>query len=169
MRSGLKLIAIGSNLPDKQGRTPLEIVVCALKPLEKQDIRIAARSRWYRTAPVPASDQPDFINGIISVETNLDPVRLLARMHEVEAMFGRVRSVPNAARVLDLDLIDYDGLVRPGPEAPILPHPRMTERAFVLVPMLDVAPDWRHPVSGAPLKDLIEALPPGQRCEPIGC
>ena len=73
----------------------------------------------------------------------------------------------NAARTLDLDLIDYDGLVRPGPEAPVLPHPRMDRRAFVLYPLADIAPNWRHPRSGIALTDLIKALPPGTTCRPI--
>ncbi len=81
----------------------------------------------------------------------------MARLHEVEREFGRVRDVRNAPRTLDLDLLDYDGRVEGGP--PVLPHPRIEQRAFVLVPLADVAPLWKHPVSGRNVRALIDALP----------
>ena len=83
-------------------------------------------------------------------------------LHAVEAEFGRARAVPNAARVLDLDLLAYDDLVSQPGAWPLLPHPRMAERAFVLLPLADLAPDWRHPVLGRTARELAEALPPGQ-------
>ncbi|MBS0527546.1 MAG: 2-amino-4-hydroxy-6-hydroxymethyldihydropteridine diphosphokinase, partial [Proteobacteria bacterium] len=86
----------------------------------------------------------------------------------VEAEFGRRRTVPNAARPIDLDLLDYRGEIAPaGPGRATLPHPRMTGRAFVLLPLADLAPDWRHPVTGQPIGDLLAALPPDQRAERI--
>jgi len=88
----------------------------------------------------------------------LSPAALLNALHAVETEFGRNRGAPNAPRTLDLDLLDYDERVEEGP--PQLPHPRMETRAFVLIPLRDVAPDWRHPVSGRPLSELIAALPP---------
>jgi 2-amino-4-hydroxy-6-hydroxymethyldihydropteridine diphosphokinase len=88
----------------------------------------------------------------------LSPAALLTLLHEVEASFGRKRAEPNAPRTLDLDILDYEGRVEQGP--PVLPHPRMAGRAFVLLPLRDVAPDWRHPVSGQSISDLISALPP---------
>ena len=160
------LIAIGSNLSGPLLESSREICDAALNLLERHDIRIAKRSRWYRSSPVPAYVQPVFINGIFSAESGLGPVPLLRLLHETEDRFGRTRSRPNAARTLDLDLIDYRGCVRPGPEAPILPHPRLAERAFVLLPVSEIAPGWRHPVTGEALADLIAALPPGQTCVP---
>jgi 2-amino-4-hydroxy-6-hydroxymethyldihydropteridine diphosphokinase len=157
------LIGLGANLESPRHGPPAATLEAALVALADAGMKIAARSRWWRSAPVPVSDQPWFVNGVARVETTLDPVRLLALLHEVEADFGRVRSVPNAPRVLDLDLLDHDGLVR-GDGRLVLPHPRMHERAFVLLPLGDIAPDWRHPVSGLSLADLIAALPPGQEC-----
>ncbi|HYD98999.1 MAG TPA: 2-amino-4-hydroxy-6-hydroxymethyldihydropteridine diphosphokinase [Alphaproteobacteria bacterium] len=160
------LVAIGSNLPHPLHGPPLKVAEAALAALEAAGIRVAARSPWYETRPVPVSDQPWYVNGVAAVRTDLPPPALLARLHGIEADFGRVRSVANAARILDLDLIAYGDAVSPGP-APILPHPRMHERAFVLLPLRDIAPDWRHPITGAALDGLIAALPPDQAAEPL--
>jgi 2-amino-4-hydroxy-6-hydroxymethyldihydropteridine diphosphokinase len=156
------LIGIGSNLPSDYG-PPRETCAAALDALAREAIKITARSRWYRSSPVPLSDQPWFVNGVIAVETELDPEALLAALHRVEAAFGRAApearaAEPNAARTLDLDLLTYDELIREGPEPPILPHPLMAKRAFVLLPLREIAPEWRHPATGAPLTELIEAL-----------
>jgi len=157
------LIGIGSNLPSDYGPAR-ETCAAALDILQQQEpITIVARSRWYRSSPVPMSDQPWFVNGVIAVESELDPVALLAALHRIEAVFGRPSqeariATPNAPRTLDLDLLAYHDVIRDGPEPPILPHPRLAERAFVLLPMREIAPDWRHPVDGRALADLIEAL-----------
>jgi 2-amino-4-hydroxy-6-hydroxymethyldihydropteridine diphosphokinase len=97
------------------------------------------------------------------VATSLQPDALLAELHAVEDIFGRVRSVPNAARFIDLDLLDFHGEIASGKA--ILPHPRMAERAFVLRPLADLAPDWRHPISGVSIAALLAALPVGQAIE----
>jgi 2-amino-4-hydroxy-6-hydroxymethyldihydropteridine diphosphokinase len=120
-------------------------------------------SALYRTAPVPASDQPDFINAVVHLVADVEPVPFLRQLHHIEAEAGRVRGEPNAARVLDLDLLAVDQIVVPGPGL-ILPHPRMAERAFVLHPLCDVAPDWRHPQLGLTAAELRDLLPP-QRIE----
>jgi len=159
-------IALGSNLFSDAYGSPEDICVAAIKALEQRGISITARSRWFRTAPVPVSDQPWFVNGVIAVETLLPPSELLNLLHDVEAEFGRTRKVRNEARILDLDLIAYDDLIMTGSDGPILPHPRAHERAFVLLPLADVDPDWRHPVTGAAVADLIAALPSDQRAEP---
>ena len=117
---------------------------------------------------MPASDQPWYVNGVAEVETNLSADTLLIQLHAVEAELGRVRGTLNAARQIDLDLIDYGGEIAPGgPGRAILPHPRLAERAFVLKPLADLAPDWRHPVTGAAIGDLLAALPPGQLTERV--
>ena len=159
-------IALGSNLFSDAYGSPEDICVAAIEALEQRGISITARSRWFRTAPVPVSDQPWFVNGVVAVETLLPPEELLGLLHEVEAEFGRTRKIRNEARILDLDLIAYHDQVMTGPEGPILPHPRAHERAFVLLPLADIDPDWRHPVSGAAVADLIAALPGDQRAEP---
>jgi 2-amino-4-hydroxy-6-hydroxymethyldihydropteridine diphosphokinase len=158
------LIAVGANLAGPAG-PPLQNCLAALAALEGEGVRIVARSRWYRTPPWPTSDQPWYVNAVVAVGTPLDPPALLALLHRIEAQFGRVRSIANAPRPLDLDLIDYDGVIREG--APDLPHPRMADRAFVLRPMNDIVPDWRHPETGRSLKDLLAALPADAVAEPI--
>ena len=131
-----------------------------MEQLDQNQIRIIGRSRLWKTAPVPISDQPWFYNAAVTVETALSPAELLARLHAIEAIFGRQRRVVNEARTLDLDLLDYAGRIQSGP--PILPHPRMTERAFVLLPIKDIAPDWTDPVSGKDLAALLKTIPPEQ-------
>lgn len=163
------LIAVGSNLAGPTG-SPQANCEAALAALAKEGVRVTRRSRWYRSPPWPESEaarQPWYVNGIVAVETALGPEALLAAMHRVEASMGRVRGpdTVNAARPIDLDLIDYDGVVREG--APTLPHPRLGLRAFVLRPLAEVAPDWVHPVSGATLESLLSALPEDAVAEPI--
>lgn len=161
------LIAIGANLPGPAG-TPRDNCEAALVALGAAGIRVTKRSRWYRTPPWPPSEQPWYVNGVVAVETTLDPRALLAVMHRVERDFGRVHEpgAVNAARPLDLDLIDYDGRARSEPP-PVLPHPRLEGRAFVLRPLADVAPQWRHPVTGRSVTELLAALPPDATAEPI--
>lgn len=154
------LIAVGSNLAVPGLGMPAQICAKALARLDSMGIRVLATSRYYETAPVPVSDQPWFVNAVAVVSTGLDAAGLLARLHQVEQEFGRVRRERNEARVLDLDLIDYNSMVDAGP--PILPHPRMADRAFVLLPLRDVAPDWQHPRTGHCVEDLIRALPEKQ-------
>ncbi len=158
-------IGIGANLDSPRYGPPLAACEASLAALDAHLVRVVARSRWYRSRPVPASDQPWFVNGVVRVETALDAASLLALLHRIEAEFGRRRTLPTQARVLDLDLLAYGGMLAQGKGAgPILPHPRLHERAFVLYPLRDIAPDWRHPGSGATIEDMLRALPPGQDC-----
>jgi 2-amino-4-hydroxy-6-hydroxymethyldihydropteridine diphosphokinase len=116
---------------------------------------------------VPPSDQPWYVNGVARVAAEFDSIALLAALHDVERAFGRERREVNAARVLDLDLLAYGDIVRTGPEPPILPHPRLTQRAFVLLPLAEIVPDWRHPVTGQTIQQLLAALPPDQVARPL--
>jgi 2-amino-4-hydroxy-6-hydroxymethyldihydropteridine diphosphokinase len=157
------LIGLGSNLPTRLHGSSVATLEAAVKALRDTGLPIAAISPWYRSAPVPRSEQPWYVNGVAGVETTLEPAAVLEHLHRIEAEFGRCRSVRNAARVLDLDLLDYHGRIEPGGEGqPILPHPRLHERGFVLLPLRDVAADWRHPVTGADLQAMIAALPADQ-------
>ena len=154
------LIGLGANLPDGTGRTPLETCRWAAARLDGLcGCRLRGLSRWYGTAPVPASDQPWFVNGVAHLAGDVDPHRLLLALHALEAEAGRVRGTVNAARVLDLDLIGMDAVVLSGPV--VLPHPRAADRAFVLAPVCDVAPGWSHPGLRRSARELLAALPDG--------
>jgi 2-amino-4-hydroxy-6-hydroxymethyldihydropteridine diphosphokinase len=158
------LIGIGANLPHPIHGEPRRTCEAAVAALAAAGVRVLARSPWYASAPVPVSDQPEFVNGVARVATVLEPTALLSLLHGLEAQFGRVRGQPNAARTLDLDLLAFGDVVLNDPSGLILPHPRLHERAFVLLPLRDVAPGWRHPVTGATATQLIAALPPEQSC-----
>ncbi|HMI97376.1 MAG TPA: 2-amino-4-hydroxy-6-hydroxymethyldihydropteridine diphosphokinase [Micropepsaceae bacterium] len=151
------LIALGANLPSPAGK-PADTLNAALAAFAVSSITIEKQSGFYLSAAWPNPHDPPFINAVAAVRTDLSPAALLAVLHGVEASFGRKRAELNAPRTLDLDILDYDGRVEQGP--PILPHPRMEGRAFVLLPLRDVAPDWRHPSSGHSISELISALPP---------
>ena len=156
-------IGLGANLPSSEHGTPKETLEAATRMLEAHGLVVVARSPLYESEPVPVSDQPWYLNAVIEVATDRSAAEVLALLHSVENAFGRVRSIRNEARVLDLDLLDHRGMVRQGPESPLLPHPRLVDRAFVLLPLRDIAPDWRHPVSGRKVAELLESLPEGQR------
>jgi 2-amino-4-hydroxy-6-hydroxymethyldihydropteridine diphosphokinase len=159
-------VALGANLDHPTHGSPRETLVAALVELSRRGVRIPRVSPWYRTAPVPASDQPWYVNAVAEVATDWPADRLLVELHAVEDLFGRVRSAPNAARLIDLDLLDFRGEIAPGgPGRAILPHPRMGERAFVLRPLADVAPDWRHPATGQSIQAMLAGLPPEQVVE----
>lgn len=154
------LIALGANLSSGAG-TPETALRIGLDALARRGVRPLAVSRLYRTPAWPDPSDPPFVNAVAAVETVLPPDALMRELLRVEDSLGRVRSVANAPRTLDLDLLDYHGLVCAGD--PTLPHPRMSSRGFVLIPLADVAPDWRHPATGASLCDLIAALSPEER------
>ena len=160
-------IALGANLPSERHGPPRATLEAALALLPEAGIQVAARSRWYESAPVPAGDQPWFVNGVARVESALDPADLLRALHAVEAELGRVRSVPNAPRAADLDLLDVHGQVTAEGAWPCLPHPRLHKRAFVLMPLAELAPDWRHPVLGIGAAQLLRTVPADQVCRPL--
>ena len=158
------LIGIGGNLTTPQFGSPLDTLADALVVLEAQDIRIATRSAWYRSEPVPRSDQPWFINAVASLTTGLSARDLLAVLQTVEGQFGRVRGQRNAVRTLDLDLLDYHGEVTETTSL-VLPHPRLHRRRFVLTPLAEIAPDWHHPLSGFTAEQLLSQLAAEQPVE----
>lgn len=158
----MPLIGIGANLPGPDGASPLETCQRAVALLDGiPGFRLKALSRWFASAPVPASDQPDYVNAVALLAARpgatVDPAMLLARLMAIEAQCGRQRSAANAARTLDLDIVAVGGLVRTSPD-PILPHPRAHIRAFVLAPLVDVAPAWVHPLLGKTARALLDGL-----------
>ena len=128
---------------------------------------MVSRSRWYLSEPVPPSEQPWYVNGVVAVETGLAPMALLDALLALETRFGRRRGVRNAARTLDLDLLDFDGR-QCGTERLVLPHPRLHERRFVLAPLAEIAPQWRHSRLGLTAAELLLRLPAGQPVRPLG-
>jgi 2-amino-4-hydroxy-6-hydroxymethyldihydropteridine diphosphokinase len=176
------MIALGANVPPQKGSLA-EALEGALQLLgNTRGIAILRRSRWYRTPAIPPGSGPDFLNGAALLETALAPEMLLAALHQTESEMGRIRPARWAPRTCDLDLIAVDDLVLPDratlerwmaldlgkaqslvPPRLILPHPRMQERSFVLAPMAEVAPDWRHPVTGLTVTGMLAARPTAER------
>jgi 2-amino-4-hydroxy-6-hydroxymethyldihydropteridine diphosphokinase len=145
-------IALGSNLGNC-----LEILEAALVSLdETPGISLVARSSWYVTTPV-GPPQPDYLNGCALLETTLTPAVLMQTLLQIEAKFGRVRRERWGARILDLDLLLFDYVTLQTPELTI-PHPRMNDRAFVLVPLAEIAPTWIEPITGLSIATLVAKL-----------
>lgn len=153
------LLALGSNRPGPWG-SPGETVRKALARLDGGVIRLKRASSLVVSAPFGITGQPPFVNAVAEVETALPPEALLAHLHRIERMAGRRRTLRWGPRTLDLDLLDYRGLVRPPPGKPILPHPGIAERIFVLAPLAEIAPRWRHPVSRRTAWDMMRRLDP---------
>jgi 2-amino-4-hydroxy-6-hydroxymethyldihydropteridine diphosphokinase len=163
VESPIALIAVGANLPLASGLSPIETCRRALVCVDRFPYaNLCGLSRWFVSTPVPASDQPDYINAVAALRVDRaildDPACLLRDLQAVETRFGRVRSGVNAARTLDLDIIAVGERVRSAPD-PILPHPRAHLRAFVLLPLRDVAPTWTHPLLGRSVGALLADLP----------
>lgn len=171
------LLALGGNLDSNVG-TPSDTLRAALEQLGNKVNRLVQVSRFFATPCFPAGAGPDYVNAVAKIESDLTAEDLLTLLHEVEAMFGRTRQSRWAGRTLDIDLIAGAGLVMPdvetfsrwhglslerqkieAPEQLILPHPRVQDRAFVLVPLNDIAPDWIHPVSGLSVGEMLSNLP----------
>jgi 2-amino-4-hydroxy-6-hydroxymethyldihydropteridine diphosphokinase len=153
----LILIGLGANLHSPLCGHPRDTLTAALAALATKGVVTLARSGWYRSAPIPPSEQPWFVNAVASMGTNIGAVALLALMHKIEIEFGRRRGQRNAARVLDLDLLDYRGECVESADL-TLPHPRLHQRRFVLEPLAEIAPEWRHPILGLSARQLLDAI-----------
>ncbi len=159
------IVALGSNLSGEWASS-ISVLEAVKARLSSARVKILECSSYWRSRAWPDTTQPDYINAVALVETRLEPEGLLWALHAIEAEFGRVRTAPNAPRVVDLDLIAYGRAVRTD-AAPLLPHPRAAERRFVMGPLAEIAPGWRHPVSGERADVLAAAAPVGADARPV--
>ncbi|MEX0971174.1 MAG: 2-amino-4-hydroxy-6-hydroxymethyldihydropteridine diphosphokinase [Paracoccaceae bacterium] len=170
-------IAIGANMKSRHGN-PRATLAAALALFASEKLRISAQSSWYETPAFPAGNGPDYVNAVVAVKSTLAPAAQLAALHRIEAEMGRARLQRWGARVCDLDLLAVDdailpdiatwrswfalplaGQMRDAPTELILPHPRLQDRSFVLVPWAEIAPDWQHPTLHKSVLELRDALP----------
>ena len=152
-------LGIGSNLPGSYASSEA-LVRQAIARLGQARLRLCAVSPLYRTPPVGPAGQAAYVNACLAVSSNLSPEGLLRSLHAIEAEFGRTRRVKWGPRTLDIDVLDYRGHIRD--QRMVLPHPRIAQRAFVVVPLYDIAPNWRHPLTGVPIETLKKQLPIGE-------
>ena len=147
----------GSNLKSETYGPPISNCEAAFEQISQNRVDILRQSSWYETVPIPASTQQNFVNGVVAVKTNLDSSQLLDVLLAIEIEMGRQRLVPNAARIIDLDLLSFNAKIIDSDRL-TLPHPRLTERAFVVQPIAEIAPDWRHPISGLLITEILAGL-----------
>lgn len=154
-------IGLGANLPSSAGG-PVDTLDVTIRRLSELGFDIVAASSFYQTKPMPASDQPDFINAVVKAQVAMTPETILEKFQALERELGRKPAERWSARTLDIDLLAYGNEVLPDInswravvesedpaailEEPVVPHPRLHKRAFVLIPLLDIAPDWQHPI-----------------------
>ena len=181
------LIALGANL-NFGDMSPKSTILAAIAELDRLGLTVTRLSTLYLTPCFPAGAGPDYVNAaaVVTLRHTMDSADILACLHTVEAKFGRERLQRWGMRTLDIDLLALGESVLPdratylkwknllpddqrrlAPDQLILPHPRLAERAFVLVPLADVAPDWRHPITGLSVAQMLAALPAKDRAEVI--
>jgi 2-amino-4-hydroxy-6-hydroxymethyldihydropteridine diphosphokinase len=153
------LIGVGSNMPGPWG-APGETVIRVPLELDRGSVRVTRVSSPLRTTPFGMTDQPAFTNAALAIETDLPPAALLSHLQALERRAGRHREIRWGPRTLDLDLLDYRGLVREEPSGLVLPHPGIAERPFVLIPLIQIAPEWRHPVTGLTAAEMLAKVAP---------
>jgi 2-amino-4-hydroxy-6-hydroxymethyldihydropteridine diphosphokinase len=147
-------LGLGSNIGDREAN-----LRTALEHLDPDDVRVTRRSSLYETAPPELRDQPWFLNAVVEVETSLFPIQLLTRVREIERRMGRRRVTPKGPRNIDIDVLFYGRSVITTAELEI-PHPRIARRRFVLEPLAEIAPNFRHPLTGKTAIEMLAALEP---------
>jgi 2-amino-4-hydroxy-6-hydroxymethyldihydropteridine diphosphokinase len=159
------VIALGGNVPGTYPSSEA-LLEAALSAFAPAGLIIARRSRWWRSAAWPDAELPEYRNGVLLVETALGPRETLQALHAIETRFGRRRGVRNAPRTLDLDLVAHGRSVLDEGDV-VVPHPRAHERRFVMGPLAEIAPDWRHPVLGKTAAELAAGAPVGADATPL--
>lgn len=181
MANSKNLIALGANLPSG-AQSPAQTLLRALAALPGEGLALRAVSRFYRSPAFPPGSGPEYVNACAVVEGALSPSEVLQALHRVEAALGRERKKRWGARGIDLDLLAVDALVLPdvatqthwrnltleaqmrdAPDELVLPHPRLSERAFVLIPLAEIAPSWRHPLTGRSVAAMLAQLPAAEK------
>jgi 2-amino-4-hydroxy-6-hydroxymethyldihydropteridine diphosphokinase len=179
----LAVLALGANQPSSLGK-PDETISWACTTLSERIGSPIRKSRLFQTPAFPAGAGPDFVNAAVALETDVSAAQLLVLCHDLEQIAGRTRAVRWGQRTLDIDLIAFNGSVAPDaethhlwrtlpltdqatrtPDQLIVPHPRVQDRSFVLVPMMDVAPNWIHPILGLSTRQMLDARPEAEKAE----
>ena len=151
------IVAIGGNLYSKNGLHPVEICQEAINSLKSMSIIVEKQSSWYRSDPIPKSDQPKFFNSVLVASTTLNELDVLNSLHVIEKKFGRIRKNINEARIIDLDLIDYSSKIQDNKDI-ILPHPRAHLRRFVMQPLYEIEKNWIHPILKTSVTEILNQL-----------
>ena len=159
-------IGIGSNLTGLKQETPLYNCQKAIIYLKKE-VKVKKISSWYQSQPIPISNQPWYVNGIAEIETKKNPIHLLNFLIKIEKIFGRIRKKKNEPRIIDLDIVDYKNQIVSFNKKLKIPHPRMHQRAFVLLPLRELNPFWVHPESKIKISTLIKELDKNQEIQII--
>ena len=155
------LLSIGSNLKSKFESRKKNIEK-SIQLLKQEHIKIITKSSLYETPSFPNTKNPKFLNIILLVHTNFTPIKLMKIIHKIENIIGRIRKFKNEPRVCDIDIIDYKSKVIDRlfmGQKLIIPHKRMLKREFVLLPLLEVCPEWKHPINQKKISDLVNKIP----------
>jgi 2-amino-4-hydroxy-6-hydroxymethyldihydropteridine diphosphokinase len=151
------IVGIGGNLFSKEGLHPVQICQEAIKLLKPMSIIVEKQSSWYRSDPIPKSDQPKFFNSVLVASTTLNELDVLNSLHDIEKKFGRIRKNINEARIIDLDLIDYSSKIYDSKDI-VLPHPRAHLRRFVMQPLYEIEKYWIHPILKTSVAEILNQL-----------
>ena len=151
------IVGIGGNLFSKEGLHPVQVCQEAIKLLKPMSIIVEKQSSWYRSDPIPKSDQPKFFNSILVASTTLNELDVLNSLHVIEKKFGRIRKNINEARIIDLDLIDYSSKIYDSKDI-VLPHPRAHLRRFVMQPLYEIEKNWVHPILKTSVTEILNQL-----------